>query len=278
MAGVAGLGASPEGSSPGLALYRQTSPKSGGDSEGASAPEWRQSSCPNRRGMVLLNYESGEVRAARCGRLACPVCVTAEAYLRAGAIWLANPRRAIRMSLVAESGDPDPWPTARRRMNKTREHYFAETGRPIGQWVYHVEPNPKGTGYHSHAWEHGPHKIDAVALDRAAHRAGAGWAKVETIRSVGDAASYGLKGLGYGLKGTESDPSVYLHCNGNRLTHQSRGFFRSAAGVTLPVRQAQRHALDALFGEREPGQWALVTESAVTSLQSRGIVPTPTRV
>lgn len=253
-------GRSPEGAAPGLALYHQT-----------SEPESAREGCPNRVGMVLLDYESGVWRPARCGRLACPYCVAVEALLRAGAIWLARPRRAIRVSLVADAGDPDPWPTARRRMNRTREEYRRRTRRSLGDWCYSVEPNPRGTGFHAHAWQHGPDKVDMAALDVAAQAAGAGFCKVETVRNVGQASRYGLKGLGgagYGLKGTDGDPAEYLRVNGGRLTHQSRGFFRSEDGATLPVRQAESAALAALYGEREPGRWGLVTEAAARSWAS----------
>jgi hypothetical protein len=218
----------------------------------------------------MLDYASGEWRPARCGRLACPVCVRVEAMIRAAAIWLAKPRRAIRVSLVADAGDPDPWPTVRYRMNKLREHYGRLVG-DLGDWCYSVEPNPRGTGFHAHVWQHGPAKVDAAALDECSARAGAGLCRVETVRSVGKAAQYGLKalrGAGYSLKGTDDDPADFLRVNGNRLTHQSRGFFRSADGATLAVRKAESAALTALFGEREPGRWALVSQDAARSFLS----------
>ena len=221
--------------------------------------------CPNRLGMALLNYESGVWRPARCGRLGCPYCVRVEALIRAAAIWYSRPRRAIRVSLVADPGDPDPWPTIRRRMNRTREWYKRLTGDDLGEWVYHAEMNPRETGFHAHAWEHGARKVDAPALDLAAHRAGAGWCKVETIRNPGGVGAYGLKGiggLGYGLKGADSDPLEYLRLNGGRLTHQSRGFFRRQDGRAVGVRQAEQGALRVLLSEGGGGRWGLVTESA----------------
>lgn len=211
----------------------------------------------------MLDYVSGDWRPARCGRLACPYCVRVEAMIRAAAIWYANPRRAIRVSLVADEGDPNPWPTIKQRMNRTREFYKRITGHSLGEWTWHAEQNPRVTGFHAHAWQHGSRFIDAPALDVASQRAGAGWCKVETIRSVKQAATYGLKGvggLGYGLKGADEDPTEYLRINGGRLSHQSTGFFRSEAGRTLPVRKAERAALRALLGSGEPGRWALVTE------------------
>lgn len=257
-----------KGRRPGLAYYHQTSTNPKGTEVPRNGAFEGLSECPNRAGMVMLDYASGMVRPARCTRLGCVHCVVVEARIRAAAIWLANPRRAIRVSLVADAGEADPWPIARRRMNRTREHYARLTGQELGEWVYSVEPNPKGTGFHAHAWQHGPSKVNAVALDRAAKRAGAGWCKVETVRSRASAASYGLKGIGgmgYGLKGADEDSSEYLRVNGGRLTHQSRAFFRSEAGATVAVRQAESEALRALFGDREPGRWAVVSESAARS-------------
>lgn len=226
----------------------------------------------------MLDYATGQLRPARCQRLSCPFCVHLEALARSAAIWLAKPRRAVRVSLVADEGDPDPWPTVRYRMNKLREHYGRLVG-PLGEWAYHVEHNPRLTGFHAHAWQHGPQKVNMAALDECSARAGAGFCEVETVRSIGGAATYGLKavlgGSGYGMKGTDEDPAEYLRINGGRLTHHSRGFFRSEAGARLPVREAEDQALAKLHGEREPGRWALVSEDAAQSFLSVPRKPGP---
>lgn len=227
--------------------------------------------CPNRLGLAMLDYESGVWVPARCTRLACEYCVRVQASVRAAAIWLARPQRAITVTLVADAGDEDPWPTARARMNRLRRNYGRLVGSDLGEWVYDVERNPRGTGFHAHAWQHGPAKVDRHALDEASERAGAGMCKVETVRNRGAAAKYGLKGvggMGYGLKGADADPLEHLWLNGGRLTHQSRGFYRSEDGSTLAVRAAERLALKALYGEREAGRWGLVTESAAKSWAS----------
>jgi hypothetical protein len=173
------------------------------------------------------------------------------------------------MSLVADAGDPDPWRTVRGRVNRTRE-YLKRFGEDPGEWVVHVECNPALTGFHGHIWQHGPRKINADALDQAAFRAGAGLTRVRKVRSEVGVAGYGLKGagaMGYGLKGSEGDPMEYLRLNGGRLTHQSRGFFRSEDGATLNVRSAERHALRAMLGESE-GSWTLATTAGARSLAS----------
>lgn len=244
----------------GLALYHQTS----------TNPEGLRR-CPNRLGLAMLDYESGAWFPARCGRLSCEYCVRVQAFTRAAAIALAKPQRAIRLSLVADADSEVPWEVARRRINRTREWYRRLTGHDLGEWCTQVEQNPRETGYHAHAWQHGPRKVDRIALDEAANRAGAGWTKVETVRSTVGASYYGLKGIGgmrYGLKEAEGDPAAHLFLNGGRLTHQSRGFFRSEDGSTLPVRAAERRALDLMSGGRARGRWGLVSESAAMSWAS----------
>lgn len=68
---------------------------------------------------------------------------------------------------------------------------------------------------------------------------------------------------------TEVDPSEALRINGGRLGHQTRGFFRSPSGETLPVREAERRALRAKMGAEEGGrQWRLVPAGNVRSLAS----------
>jgi hypothetical protein len=259
-----------EAVAPGLAYRYQTSQEIEGQKSASEDQGDGLDACPNRAGLVYLDYVSGEVRPARCRRLACPFCVRVQARVRAAAIWLAKPRRAVRVSLVAEASDPEPWPVARYRMNKIREHYERLVG-DLGEWTYSVEANPEGTGFHAHAWQHGTTKIDMQGLDDASARAGAGFCNVQTVRSTSAASVYGLKalrGLGYGLKGAESEPLDFLRLNGGRLTHQSRGFYRSEAGARLGVRGAETAALRALCGEREDGRWGLVTEAAAASWAS----------
>jgi hypothetical protein len=248
----------------GLAIYHQTR----AEKEDEKGPLKR---CPNRLGLAMLDFISGEWRPARCHRLKCSYCVGVQAFVRSAAIALAAPKRAIRLSLVADADEVDPWPVAHERIHRTRENYRRLTGHSLGEMCSHIEMNPQQTGFHGHLWQHGSRRVDMVALDEASQRAGGGFAKVETVRSVTGAASYGLKGVGgmsYGMKETEADPAEYLRLNGGRLTHQTRGFFRSVDGSTLSVRAAEHAALTAMFGKREAGRWGLVTEVAARSWES----------
>lgn len=227
--------------------------------------------CPSRRGMVFLNLTTGQVVPARCGKLSCAYCAKRNAYRRSLAIALAKPERALTLTLVADADEQDPWTVARRRVNRTREWLKRMDVNP-GEWVTHVEPNPQGTGFHAHIWQHGSY-IAKDALQEAGHHAGTGWTRVDRVRQTASAASYGLKGMAYGLKGVtgQQDASTleYLRVNGGRLTHQSRAFFRGPKGETLPVRQAEFAALRAngsiTGGE---GTWTIMTESGARSFLS----------
>lgn len=248
----------------GLVLYRQSSTHDEHEKDAGNR-------CPNRLGLAMLDFESAAWKPARCQRLKCPFCVGVQAFLRSAAIALAAPRRAITLTLLADPGEADPWPVARGRINRTREYYLRLTGHSLGEMCFHVEMNPKQTGFHGHGWQHGSRRVDKEALDEACQKAGGGFAKVETVRSVAGASTYGLKGVGgmsYGMKGTEGDPAEYLRLNGGRLTHQTRGFFRSVDGSTLRVRAAERAAMVAMFGKQEAGTWGLVTEVAAKSWAS----------
>lgn len=270
---------------PGLASYHQSSTASEGSEGPLESPgdapaepdvEPGAGGCPARSGMVFLNLSTGAVVPARCGRLACGYCLAKNARRRALAIALAQPQRELRLSLVADSGDADPWQTARGRINRTRE-YLKRWKEPIGFWGFHVEPNPEGTGYHAHVVQHGPRKINKDALDQASFRAGAGLTRVRKVQHVDGLAEYGLKGAAlaaYGLKGA-AEGSEYLRLNGGRLGHYSRGFFRSLDGGTLAVREAERLALVALYGPMEKGAWTLMTEGGARSFLSLPRVTTP---
>ncbi len=225
----------------GLDQYRQLEPETPQPDFGSERPD-----C-NPKGLRFVNLATGQIVWARCGRLRCAHCVVRNGYRRAAAIAWANPERALTITLLARAGDPAPWQTCRVTW-KTIKRNLKRLGVDPGQEVLHVEPNPKGTGYHGHLWQWGAF-MPKEALQEASHRAGAGWTRVESIRSRQNAAAYGLKGLGYGLKGVQADDSAaeYLRCNGGRLTHQSRGFFRG-----LPVRKAEQEASGVSKGEWVP--------------------------
>lgn len=239
-----GVTGGPEGSAPGLDPYRQSCPREEGPEPDDGLGDGR---CINPPPFAFLNLATGEVVPARCGRNRCNYCAQKNAWKRSLAIAWAQPRRALTITLAAPAGSLNPWQDARHAVNLTRRN-LKRLGIDPGEWLYHVEPNPKRTGFHVHAWQHGP-RLPKEALQEASHRAGAGWTRVEAIRQVQNVGAYGLKGLGYGLKGLTDGATGYLEVNGGRLTHQSRGYFRG-----LGVRDAEKAAM----GESE-GQWVITT-------------------
>lgn len=196
-----------------------------------------------------MNLDTGEVVPARCSRLRCAYCLRVNAKRRALAIALARPERAILLTQVGND-----WQTIRDRMRKLRYELAAEAGD--FQWVLHVETNPKGTGHHVHAWEHGAFIPQKLLASKAKRRGLGGVAFINRVRSSAGASQYGLKGITYGLKGVEAqdEGDQYLQDNGWRLTHQSRRFFR-VGDQPVPVRDAERSALGVVY---EPGKWVLV--------------------
>lgn len=215
--------------------------------------DWDCSGCPNTRGMIFVNTVTGQVVPARCGRNSCPYCVQGNARRRACAIALGKPERAILLTQVG-----DNWQLVRDRMRRLKYELQSSVGKNF-EWVWHVEPNPKGTGHHVHAWERGAF-IPQPTLSAAADKSGMGeWARINKIKSVSEAASYGLKGLGYGMKGVAAveSQSAYLVANGRRLTHQSRRFFVDSDGQPCGVKDAERAAS---ASREEPGTWVIMAQ------------------
>lgn len=197
----------------------------------------------------MLNRSTGEVKPAWCWRLSCGPCLPRAAYVRAMAIHDARPERMMTITQVG-----DDWQTVRSRM---RHLTLAIRQQGIRhEWVWSVEPNPKGTGHHVHAWQRGQY-IPQRALAIAADSVGAG--RVADVRAW-DAAEaeregYGLKGAGYGVKGAGDalSASVWLAANGGRLTHQSRRWWSQEG-----VRHDERAAL-ARRRPEEAGRWEIVS-------------------
>jgi hypothetical protein len=219
-----------------------------------SVPEPDKIGCPNMAGRSFLNLDTGQIVPARCTRLRCSHCLRVNARRRAMAISLGAPERAILLTQVGND-----WQTVRQRMKKLRHDLSLEVG-PF-QWVWHVEPNPKGTGHHVHAWQHSAYLPQKLLSDRADGVGMGGLARINKIRSLAAAGSYGLKGITYGLKGVEAEDQGlgYLVDNGWRLTHQSRGYFRDGrGGERVAVKDAERLALDPQAQQAISGRWVLI--------------------
>lgn len=216
----------------------------------ASGPE----SCPFSSGLLVMSMSTGAIYPTRCKRNVCAYCVQLNARRRSLAISLSKPSRAILLTQVGND-----FQTIRARMNRLKYMLEQEIPSPI-EWVYSTEPNPAGTGNHVHAWERGKSMIPQALLSSSAVVAGmGGFARINKIRSNVGASKYGLKGLGYGLKGAmQSDAArSYMKENNGRLTHQSRGFFTDVAGESVPVRISEREA--GRLTAKDLGPWKVFT-------------------
>lgn len=150
------------------------------------------------------------------------------------------------------------WPVVRNRMKLVR-HRVAATGARW-EWCWSVEPNPRGTGHHVHAWQRGDF-LPQRELSNIARREGAG--HVVDIRRWDqggrEEAGYGLKGVTYGTKlaSGEDSAEAFLAANGGRLTHQSRGWW------TLGTAKAEEAAAVQLHRAGKPPEWTVVEASHV---------------
>lgn len=250
----------PEAGSSLLAYYHQSDPAQ----DSSEVP----TRCPHRLGFYMLNEVSGQSYPQRCGRVTCTYCVHYLALHRSAAIAYSRPQRAILLTRVGRS-----WPEGQRRILNTRRN-LRRMGVDPGEQVAHLEWDPSGDGYlHAHLWQHGERPIPVRKLSAAAEDAGCGFfARINRVRSVVGVSQYGLKGvaeMGYGLKGVE-DLAAFLDANGGRLTHQTRGFFRSERGGTLSVRGAEDRAVAMYTGRTERiGSWRVVSESYLEALSVR---------
>lgn len=208
------------------------------------------SHCP-RRSEYWYQSESTDVCfRARCGANFCPWCAPINAAQTARAMALAAPQRMIRLSLV-------PHQFRRTQLVVASLQKWARRNYGTFEMAFHVEPNPKGTGNHIHAWQHGPSKIPQDKLQEACERVGLGYPDIRRWRDRGGKTGYGLKGIGYGMK--HEDLEMFLSLNGGRLVHHSRGFFRDGAnGERLTLGEAKRRAMPE---PEEPGPWVLKHES-----------------
>ena len=144
----------------------------------------------------------------------------------------------------------------RGRMNRLRE--LTRKNGVVFEWVWHVEPNPAGTGAHVHAWLRTEACLDQGLLSVPAQRAGMGTElDVSLTRTPmgydgselrgADTASYSMK-TAMGDKQSDrlsDDQKVYLGLNGGRLSHASRGFWVDEHGVRIGgLRKASCRALE----------------------------------
>lgn len=227
----------------------------------AEAPDEDLDRCPRKRGWRMREVDTGETFPARCGANSCVWCLPINARERGWAIAYARPERAILLTQVG-----DEWQTVRARMKRLRHELVRELGEV--EWVWHVEPNPAGTGHHVHAWQHGDF-LDQAALSRMAARRGMGEVvRINRVRAVtGSHASmaYGMKlaGLDYGMKSTRElgeQADGYLRANGQRLHHHSRSYWRHPNGEPIAGVKPAVSAARAARRRGDAGHWVLERE------------------
>lgn len=145
----------------------------------------------------------------------------------------------------------------RARMFRLAYDLRRELGGPsTWQWCWHVEPNPRGTGHHVHAVQWGAF-VSQRRLSELADKNGLGFrVDIRRVRSVQDSAMYGVKlaalaSAAYSVKGAGEDLETFLHANGGRMAHASRGFWRDGrSGGALPgIRVAKRVAGQRIAGD-----------------------------
>jgi hypothetical protein len=251
---VTSEGERPQGAPSSLAPYLQSFP-----------PELDPSAdldrCPRKVGWRMRNTDTGEVFPARCSANRCAYCLPLNARERGWAIAYAKPERAILLTQVGED-----WQTVRMRMGRLRYDLTQKLGRV--EWVWHVEPNPRGTGHHVHAWQHGDF-LDQAQLSKMARRRGLGEVvRINRVRSLGGAnatLAYGMKlaGLDYGMKGATAlgeQAATYLEANGKRLHHQSRTYWRHPSGEPIKGAKDAVKAARAARGRSDEGNWVIERE------------------
>lgn len=205
-------------------------------------------------GFVWRCVETREVRYFRCKRNGCEYCLRVNAVQAANAAAAQRPERFVTLTLVGNE-----WPTIRNRVKRFVFEARA-AGMELELW-WTVEVNPKGTGHHVHALQHGRY-MDLQALRGCARRAGLGWRwlKPERIRNVEDAAGYALKAATYVSKET----AVSLAMNGGRVGHTTRGYWREPGGK----RAAIARAVDEFVSGEGGKTWVIESEPWVDSSSS----------
>ncbi len=219
-----------------MPLSAQRSQAEGGGPGGIRKPP----RCPRRADWIALNRRTGEIVPASCRANFCSWCGPINASHIAGALALAGPERAILLTGLSPN-----WQTNRHWMREST-YRLRKVLKGELQLAWHIEPNPKGTGHHAHAWQRGPF-IPQRALSEVVASVGMG--KVAFINRMrgnpNKPLGYGLKlaGMPYGMKTiteTEDGLATYLEANGGRLVHTTKGFWRDAEGNACGQREAMK--------------------------------------
>ena len=200
--------------------------------------------CP-RVDWRLLDQLSGDIVPASCKTYACPVCGPKKARSWIGtSVLFGRPERFLRLSRLPEN--------VQHRQAWMKELRHRMSRKYQVEWLWVVEKNPRGTGFHAHVLQHGDFIPQAELQDMAGGRI----PYIEKVRG-GSSSNYAMKGFGaggYALKGFDGGLKKYvqhLDLNNGRPVHYSRGFFRTQSGEKMTATNARKVFLQTLAGEEE---------------------------
>lgn len=185
--------------------------------------------CPKKPYISVCDQDPDLRFPASCDAYGCRVCGARKARQKA-ALMTHAARKAERSRFITltqlpttETGSLD-WQRARAQVRDLAKRLRADGYRT--EWGWALERNPKETGFHAHAVQHGDYVPQRVLEDRWGGRR----VDVRALPKPG-AGSYtvkqAVKVAGYVLKnGSESFDglSEHLAINGHRAAHFSRGF------------------------------------------------------
>ena len=200
------------------------------------------------KGVFWVNDENGTVRPASCRTTACLHCRRVKVINYIKMIKLTRPQSLVTLTLVG-----DEWPVVKARMGLLRQNLRRDGVRDF--WAWTVERNPSSSGHHIHAHVWG-NPVEPHYLGQRARQAGMG-------HRVHIQHRYDEGGYQYGFKeAVADDPALrshYLQMNGDRLLHNSQGFWRD--GVTGEQLRGDFRSLISDQGVHQSGErspWHLV--------------------
>jgi hypothetical protein len=140
----------------------------------------------------------------------------------AGALAVVRPATMVTITRPGRE-----WPIVQDRIGRVSEYLRLEGEGVVWAWV--VEHNPSGNGeLHVHAWAH--RGVHISTLEDACRRAGVGRCDVADSRpgQRSSPVSYAFKFVAspQGTIGAQAGLRKHLSANGDRLIHNSRGFWR----------------------------------------------------
>lgn len=192
-------------------------------------PAW----CPTRPGAVIGS--DNQRVAMGCDSFGCAVCGPRKARRRAAAVtWAAREAERVRLVTLTKlpcRGEVLDWQAARSQVRDLTRNLH-EAGYST-EWAWCVERNPRGTGFHVHAAQHGDYlpqrllsemwggrRVDIRGMQKPD-------ATAYVVKEASRLAGYVVKGAD-GLGGEFGGLAAHLAVNGGRVFHNSRGFFHGA--------------------------------------------------